>query len=235
MLAKIKTKKLVAKGTLLVEFDLLGQTVNFQPGQFFFITLQAMPYTDERGNRRHFTIVNSPTKNDILSFTTRLRESAFKKTIKELPNGSEVEVGPIKGNFILPAKTIFPLVFVAGGIGITPYLSMLRFIKDKKLPYDITLLYSNPDEESAAYLEELKSLEKEIPRFRLVLTMTKQDSWQGEKRRIDGEFVKKYLSDYRHRQFFIAGPPAMVEGTKKELLHLGIGEEKIKTENFTGY
>lgn len=234
MKAKIKQKKVIAKGTLLVEFELVNEEIDFQPGQFFFVTLPKLFYPDERGDRRHFTIINSPKQKNTLSFATRLRDSGFKKTLEKLPLETVVEVGPIRGSFVLP-KDQANLVFIAGGIGITPYIAMLKYISDFNLNYKITLLYSNSDEESTAFLEELKKLENSLANFKLVLTMTQQDSWPAEKGRIDSQLVKKYLSDYENKLFFVSGPPAMVEATKKELLSLGIKEENLKSENFTGY
>lgn len=118
MRAKIKQKKEVAKETLYVELDLLSQEVSFKPGQYFFVTLLNTPYTDEgKDPVHHFTIVNSPHQKGILSFTTRMRDSAFKKSLKEMLVGSEINVDKIGGDFVLPDDASLPLVFTALGIG----------------------------------------------------------------------------------------------------------------------
>jgi ferredoxin-NADP reductase len=104
--ARIKEKIEVAEKTLLVDFDLLGTEFPFRPGQYFHIRLIAPPYDDDRGSKRHFTIVNSPTERGIVRLTTRLRDSAFKRSLRELPAGTEVEVGKIRGEeFVLPDGT----------------------------------------------------------------------------------------------------------------------------------
>jgi len=116
--ARIKEKQEVAKGTLLVTFDLLGQEVEFKPGQYFWVTLLDPPYEDDKGPRRHITVVTSPNERGVLGLCTRLRDTAFKRSLAELPVGAEVDVEEPKGNFLLPEETDQRYVFIAGGIGI---------------------------------------------------------------------------------------------------------------------
>ena len=139
MRARIKEKREVAKGTLFVVFDLLGAEVDFCPGQYFWVTLLDPPHDDEKGARRHISVATSPTERGVIGFCTRLRDSAFKRSLAELPVGAEVEVEPPKGTFVLPEDASRPLVFVAGGIGITAFRSMLRYIQDKGLSHRVTL------------------------------------------------------------------------------------------------
>lgn len=235
MEAKIKEKKEIANGTLLVTYDLLGQKPEFKAGQYFFVTLPNLHYQDERGNRRHFSIVNSPNEKGILTMATRLTDSGFKKTLKELELGSRVNVGPIAGLFVLPQITERPLVFIAGGIGITPFMSMLKFVKEENLPIKITLIYSNKDQNSTAFLEDLKDLERENHNLKLVLTMTSDSNWNQEKRRIDSQFIKDYSSNLNNPFYYVVGPPLMVEAIVEALNKAGVSNIDIKIENFTGY
>lgn len=236
MRARIKEKQEVAKGTLLVTFDIEGEHVEFRPGQYFFVTLPEVGYEDERGLRRHITVVTSPNEHGVLGLATRMRDSAFKRTLAELPVGTEVEVEPPKGDFALPEETSRPFVFVAGGIGITVFRSMLRYISEEGLPHRVTLIYSNRDRESTAFLDELQALEKENPNLRLVLTMTQDAGWDGETRKVDAELFKDYLVDELDQYtFLIAGPPAMVEGIQKELDEAGVKEEHVIAQRFSGY
>lgn len=227
MTGKIADKKEVAMGTLQVTFQ-VGEQFSFKPGQYIFVTLKNAPYPDDRGNRRHFSIVNSPDEKGIITIATRLRDSGFKKSLKEFPVGTEVELGPISGSFILPEETSRPLVFIAGGIGITPYISMLRYVKNHNLNYQITLLYSNRDQASTAYFEE-------VQKFKSILTMTEDPAWAGEKRRIDAKFIKEYFPQVNANTYFVVGPPPMVEAVQKALQEAGVNLENIKIENFTGY
>jgi ferredoxin-NADP reductase len=234
--ALIKEKQEVAKGTLLVTFDLLGEEMDFRPGQYFHVTLPNIGDDDDKGLRRHITLVTSPNEKGVVGFATRMRDSAFKRTLRELPVGSEVEVEPPKGRFGLPEDASRPLVFVAGGIGITVFRSMLRFIHEEQLPYRVTLIYSNRDRASTAFLDEMRKLEQALPDFRLVLTMTQDPSWEGETRKVDGEFVKDYLDDDLNRYtFLIAGPPAMAEGVQAALQEAGVRDENVIVERYSGY
>jgi ferredoxin-NADP reductase len=234
--ARINGKEEVAKGTLLVTFDLLGEEVEFRPGQYFFVTLPSLGDEDEKGLRRHITVVTSPNERGVLGFATRMRDSAFKRTLRALPVGTEVDVEPPKGKFALPDETSRPLVFVAGGIGITVFRSMLRYIDEERLPYRVTLIYSNRDVESTAFLDELRELERTLPDFRLVLTMTQDAGWDGETRKVDGEFVEEHIEgDLNAYTFLVAGPPGMTEGVQSALREAGVRDEHVIAERYSGY
>jgi ferredoxin-NADP reductase len=234
--ARVTEKREVAKGTLLVLFDLLGQEVEFTPGQYFFVTLLDPPYDDERGARRHFSVVTSPNERGALGFCTRLRDSAFKRSLVELPVGAEAEVEEPKGSFVLPEDTSQTYVFLAGGIGITVFRSMLRYIAEEGLPHRITLIYSNRDQESTPFLDELSELEQTRDTFQLVLTMTEDPSWSGEARRIGPELLRDHLADdLGSYAYLVAGPPAMVDGVVKTLHAVGVPEERVSADRFSGY
>lgn len=235
MRATIKSKKEVAKGTLLVVFDLFGREVDFRPGQYFWVTLVDPPYDDEKGPRRHITVVTSPTERGVLGLCTRLRDSAFKRSLSELPVGAEVDVEEPKGSFVLPEETDRSYVFIAGGIGITVFRSMLRFIADEGLPYRVTLIYSNRDRESAAFLDELAELDRALPDLTLVLTMTQDPGWDGETRRIDADFLGDHLGEPAAFTYLIAGPPPLVEAVSETLSAVGVPEEQILSQRFSGY
>ena len=236
MQAKVKEKREVAKGTLMVVFDLLGEEVDFTPGQYFWVTLLDPPYEDEKGPRRHITVVTSPNDRGVLGLATRLRDSAFKRSLAELAVGADVEVEQPKGNFLLPEDASQPYVFIAGGIGITVFRSMLRYIAEEGLPHRVTLVYSNRDRESTAFLEELQELESALPNLRLVLTMTDDPDWEGETRRIDAEMLRDHLDgELDAFTYLIAGPPKMVEAVEEILSGEGVPEDKIRPERFSGY
>jgi ferredoxin-NADP reductase len=236
MRALIQEKQEVAKGTLLVTFDLLGEEVDFEPGQYFFVTLPDVGHRDEKGLRRHITVVTSPNEKGVLGLATRMRDSAFKRSLADLPVGAEVDVERPKGSFVLPGDTSRPLVFVAGGIGITVFRSMLRYIEEERLPYHVTLIYSNRDRESTAFLDELRELEHSLPHFRLILTMTQDPGWEGETRKVDGAFVKDHLGEDLNRYaFLVAGPPGMAEGVQEALTEAGVHDENVTAERYSGY
>jgi ferredoxin-NADP reductase len=236
MQARIKEKREVAKGTLLVTLDLLGEEVEFEPGQYFWVTLPDAGDDDDKGLRRHITVVTSPNDKGVLGFATRLRDTAFKRTLQKLEVGDEVDAEAPKGDFGLPPDTERPLVFVAGGIGITVFRSMLLWIAEERLPYRVTLLYSNRDRESTAFLDELVELERQLPGLRVVPTMTQDDGWDGERRKIDAQFLRDHVDgDLNGSTYLVAGPPGMAEGVQAALAEAGVDEENVLAEGYSGY
>ena len=235
MKATIKEKREVAKGTLFVTFDLGGEDVDFEPGQYFWVELLDPPYDDEKGPRRHITVVTSPTEKGVLGLATRIRDTAFKRSLAEMPEGAPVDVEQPKGSFVLPEDTSKQYAFIAGGIGITPFRSMLRYIADKGLDYDITLVYSNRDVESTAFLDELKELESVVPRCRVLFTMTDDPSWEGDKRMLDAEVLGELLGDLESFHFMIAGPPPMAKSVEGSLFEAGLSEDQVQSDSFSGY
>ena len=236
MRALVKEKREVAKGTLLAVFELQGDGVDFRPGQYFWVELRDRGYEDEKGLRRHISVVTSPTERGVLGLCTRLRDTAFKKTLAELEVGDEVDVEQPKGDWQLPEDTSREYVFVAGGIGITVFRSMLRYIRDTGEPYRVTLVYSNRDRESTPFLDELQELEGALPGFRLVLTMTQDEGWEGETRYIGADLLRDHLDgELAGYTYLIAGPPPMVEAVTQALADAGVPEEQLLPDRFSGY
>jgi NAD(P)H-flavin reductase len=236
MRAKIKEKREVAKGTLMVVFDLLGEEVDFRAGQYFWVTLTDPPYDDEKGPRRHISVVTSPNERGVLGLCTRLRDTAFKRSLAELPVGADADVEHPKGDFLLPEETDRPFVFIAGGIGITVFRCMLRYITEEGLPHRVTLVYSNRDRESTAFLDELIQLERDNPNLRVVLTMTDDEGWDGESRHIDADLLRDHLTeDLSSFRYLVAGPPGMVEAMVETLQQAGIPDEQVQAGRFSGY
>jgi ferredoxin-NADP reductase len=161
MKATVAEKREVAKGTLFVRFA-VADYPDYRPGAYFWVELPNRGHEDEKGLRRHISLATSPTESGVVGLATRLRDSAFKRTLAELEVGDKVQVEEPKGSFLLPEDMSKEYVFVAGGIGITVFRSMLRFIADRSLPYRVTLVYSNRDRESTAFLDELEEIEGRV-------------------------------------------------------------------------
>ncbi|MBI4079530.1 MAG: FAD-dependent oxidoreductase [Candidatus Levybacteria bacterium] len=234
MRATIQERKEIAKGTIEVTFA-LDQKAQFLAGQYAFVTLQNPPFSDTRGNRRHFSISNSPHKNNCIIIATRIGKSAFKRSLRKIPIGTAVEIGPIAGAFTLPNTPNRPLVFLVGGIGITPFMSMLRFVDEEKRDDYISLFYANKECASAAYFSELQEKTKTIKHFQFIPTFTQDPTWEGEKRRIDASFVKQYIKDVQKPLYYIVGSVVMVSAMYEVVTSFGVLPEQIKRENFTGY
>jgi ferredoxin-NADP reductase len=234
MRATVAEKREVAKGTLLVLFAVDGYP-DYRPGSYFWVELPNRGLDDEKGLRRHISLVTSPTEEGVVGLATRLRDTAFKQTLAELEVGDEVEVEEPKGSFLLPEETGGEYVFVAGGIGITVFRSMLRYIADEGLPYRITLVYSNRDSESAAFRDELEELERRIDGLRVVLVMTDEEEWEGERRRLDADVLGELVGGLEGKQFLVAGPPEMAQAVADSLLSAGLPEERVLADKFSGY
>ena len=234
MRALVKETREVAQGTLLVVFDLQGEEVDFRPGQYFWVELPNRGYEDEKGLRRHISVVTSPTERGVLGLCTRLRDTAFKKTLAELQVGDEVEVEQPKGDWVLPEDTSPHYVFVAGGIGITVFRCMLRYIADTGEPYRVTLVYSNRDRAGTPFLDELQALT--LPDFQLVLTMTEDEGWEGESRYVSAELLSDHLDgELADHTYLVAGPPAMVEAVTGQLSAAGVPDDQVLPDRFSGY
>jgi len=232
--ATVAEKREVAKGTLLVLFSVDGYP-EYRPGHYFWVELPDRGHQDEKGLRRHISLVTSPSEPGVVGLATRLRDSAFKRTLAALAVGDGVEVEEPKGSFLLPDDTSAEYVFVAGGIGITVFRSMLRYIADEQLPYRVTLVYSNRDRGSAPFLEELTELERRISGLNVILTMSDDPSWEGETRRIDEAMLRDRLGELERRTFLVAGPPLMAKGIETMLHAAGVPAERVLTDSFSGY
>lgn len=227
----------VAERTMAFRFEKpLGWT--FKAGQFVDMTLINPPETDAHGDTRSLSIASAPSE-DMLMIATRLRGTAFKRTLQTLSQGAEVQgEGPF-GNLTLHTNAARPAVFLSGGIGITPIRSILVEAARQKLPHRIFLFYSNRRPEDAPFLEELAALERENPRYRLVATMTKPEesrrAWPGETGYITRDVLAKYLKDASSAIYYITGPGRMVAGLRTVLHDAGVDDDDIRTEEFTGY
>lgn len=235
MRARIAEKREVAEGTLFVVFD-VPEEVDFIPGQYFWVELPDRGFSDERGLRRHVSVATSPTEDGVLGLATRLRDSAFKQTLAALDVGDEVDVEQPKGDFHLPEETDRPYAFVAGGIGISVFRCMLRYIADRGLPHRVTLVYSNRDRSATAFLDELEEIEESATGVRVVLTMTDDPEWEGETRLVDEAMLRDVLGEeFDGTTFLVAGPPGMVDGVVESLEAAGLPEDQIRPDRFSGY
>lgn len=211
--------------------------LEYLPGQFMNWIYDNQPLTDKKGNRRSMSFASSPTESDI-KMAMRISDTAYKQSLLTAPIGTQFTVIGPAGKFILPTDTSKEYVFIAGGIGITPFRSMLKYIHDKKLPYKATLLYSNLCMAAASYLGELKAMEKDTPGFRLVCTMTGEKvvepEWDGRCGIISEQMIREEVPDVVKPIYMIVGPPGMVEAMAKLLETLQVPKEHIVIEKFTG-
>jgi ferredoxin-NADP reductase len=227
----------VAEGTMTFTLE-KPEGFTYKAGQSIDLFLINPPETDAEGNKRAYSLSSAPDDPDLL-IATRMRDTAFKRVLKSLPPGTELRLEGPFGEMTLHEDTTRPAVFLAGGIGITPFYSMARNAATHQLPHRITLFYSNRRPEDAAFLTELQDLPTENTNFTFVGTMTDMEhstkEWKGETGYITTEMLEKYVSLADHSVFYMAGPPSMVAAMRTMLNGVGISNDDIRTEEFTGY
>ena len=232
---KLRSKKEVASGTMAFHFD-KPAGFTFKAGQFADFTLIEPSETDAEGNTRGFSL-GAPYEEEII-FTTRMRDTAFKRNLKNMAIGTEVIFDGAFGSFALHNNTKIPAVFLSGGIGITPVRSIILQATQDKTAHQIFLFYANKTPKDAAYLEELTAAQKANANFKLVASMTNIDGskdWKGETGFFTKEMLKKYIGDLSQPIYYISGPASMVTSIRKTLNEAGIDDDNIRTEEFSGY
>lgn len=232
---KLGSRKKVASNTMTFHFS-KPDGFTFKAGQYADYTLIEPSETDAEGNTRGFSL-GAPYEEEII-FTTRMRDTAFKQNLKEMPTGTEVIFDGAYGSFTLQNNTKTPAVFLSGGIGITPMRSIILQATHDKTAHKISLFYANKTLQDAAYLDELKAAEKENPNFKFIPSMTDKDNsknWKGETGYFTKEMLQKYIGDLSAPIYYISGPASMVKSIRKTLDEAGIDSDNIRTEEFSGY
>jgi len=213
----------------------IKEDVDFKPGQFFFVTIKI----DGVERTKHFSFSNSPTEKGYVEFTKRITDSEFSKALNRLKIGDWARLKMPYGSFIFGGE-YKKIAFLSGGIGITPIRSICKFATDSMLPTDMVLLYGNNREEDIIFRQDLDNMQSVNKNLRIVYTLTSSDIdrkiWKGRTGYIDDTMIKEEMPDYTERIFYICGPPRMVESLINILRNkLSVQQDKIRTENFSGY
>lgn len=209
--------------------------LTFLPGQYMEWTLANVPY-DNRGNRRSFTIASSPTEQVVhLGIKYYDPASMFKYTLAQLKPGDTVYASQLSGNFTLSGNEHKKLVFVAGGIGITPFRSMVKYLSDKQIHADILLLYLVGDPAEFAYMTEFRAAAAYGVRVIPIVTRTDYAAPNIVSGKLSPAMIQQLVPDYQQRLFYISGPNVMVHSTSEYLRELGVPHSNIKTDHFSGY
>jgi ferredoxin-NADP reductase len=228
----------VAEGTMAFVFD-RPNGFDFAAGQYVNVILPNPPHSDAEGNRRTFSIASPPHEAAALWVVTRMTGSAMKRSLAEVGLGTPIEILGPAGSFTLHQDASVPAVFIAGGIGITPFRSMVHDAVRRRLPHRITLIYSNRNPQGAAFHEELNQLVKTCPSLTYVPTMTQADksipAWSGERRYVNADFLRDHVGDLTVPIFYLAGPPGLVTGLAKVVIEAGGDPSHVHAEEFSGY
>jgi ferredoxin-NADP reductase len=235
--SRLREKENLAEGTMGFYFA-KPEGFQFKAGQYVDMTLIDPAETDAEGNIRSFSIASAP-ENERLLIATRMRDTAFKRVMRMAPLDLEVNMEGPMGSFTLHNNSAKPAVFLAGGIGITPFSSIVRHAAHAKLPHKLYLFYSNRRPEDAAFMSILQELEKENPNFKFIPSMSEMNKsaqkWNGETGFINREMLVRHLPNLQGPIYYIAGPPAMATAMRQMLIVAGVDEDDVRTEEFSGY
>lgn len=214
------------------------EKLQFLPGQYMEWTLEH-PNPDTRGNRRYFTIVSSPTENELrLGIKFYSQGSSFKNTLINIGHDVPIVATQLAGDFTLPKDEKQKLVFIAGGIGITPFRSIIKYLVDVNEKRDIVLLYANKRSSDIVYKNIFDEAEKKLG-IKTIYALSDENqipkNWTGKVGRIDEKMMREEIPDFQERIFYLSGPHSMVSAFEKTLLDMGIAKNKIKIDFFPGY
>lgn len=218
-------------------FDLGGRTLDYKPGQYASAKLDGVE--DPRGTTRPFTLSSSPTENSSVAITTRISgRSPFKERLAALRAGEEVELRAPMGAFTL--DTSRPAVMLAGGIGITPFRSMIRYAADQAFDLPILLLYSSRTPAEIVFKAELDEIARTRRNIRVTYTVTRpdgaQERWDGRTGRFGADDVRAAADGLGQPFYYVCGSEAMVEGMTRLLSEeLRVAPADIRSEEFPGY
>lgn len=245
LVLRLKEKIQIAEDTYDFVFNPLAggdKKFSYSPGQYMEWTL-GHKNPDSRGNRRYFTLASSSTEENVrigVKFYPNL--SSFKKEFSKMEAGSEIVASQLAGDFTLPNPPVAgsnkKLVFMAGGIGITPFRSMIKYLLDKGECRDVILFYSNKTSPDIAYREIFQEAFQKLG-IKTIYVLTDTENipvgWRGKVGFIDEQMIRKEVPDFKERIFYISGPHSMVDAFEKTLKNMGIPGNQIQTDYFPGY
>lgn len=207
---------------------------DYKPGQYIEMTLPH-GHADSRGLRRYFTLASSPTEPHLhLGVRYYPDGSSFKKALLE-PSEHDMAFGQVGGDFVMPRDHSKKLAFIAGGIGVTPFRSMIKYLSDMGEHRDVALLYAERSEQDIAYAEVFEEARQKVGARTTYLLEGPSNLANSTQGRVTPELVTSLLPDYKDRIFYISGPQPMVRGVKQMLQELGVAHHNIKTDYFFGY
>lgn len=209
----------------------IANRVRFRPGQYLSISLKP-----EAELTRFLTISSSPTEEGYLEVTKRITQSRFSQALNQIEPGCQVSITYPMGKFTFEGE--YPKVaMLCGGIGITPLRSICRYAVDKQLGTNICLLYGNRTLEEVAFKSEFDEMRQANPHLKVVHCLSRAGAdWSGRRGHIDAALIREEVPDYLERQFYLCGPPAMVDAMTEMLRNeLHCSEPQVTTEGFTGY
>jgi ferredoxin-NADP reductase len=235
--ARFTSSEFIADGTKAFHFE-RPAGFNFKAGQAIDLVLPATSVNDVQLARHTFSIVSAPHEN-CLTIATRMRDSPFKQAMNTLSEGADVGLDGPFGSLTLHSNRQRPAIFIAGGIGITPFVSILRQAAKEQLAQKFILIYSNRRPEDAAFLAEFQAHKEQMPNLQFIPTMTQisqsKQTWSGKTGQIDAGILKQAIAGQLAPIYYLAGPPTFVETMQDLLNENGVEDDDIRSEGFYGY
>ncbi len=204
--------------------------IEFIPGQYCLLSIVGDEYPDDS---KPFTFASSPEK-DFVEFTVK-KIGEFTSALHELKEGETLEIGKPRGKSLNFDESVEKdVVFIAGGSGITPFISAIRYSIDKDLKNDITLFFSNREYRDIIFKTELRHIYEDYSRINVINTLTheKEDHWDGETGLIDREMVERYVDDVKEKLWYVCGPPPMIDSMEEILESMGVPSSSIRFEKW---
>jgi len=215
----------------------LDKPISYQPGQYMEFTLPHKK-PDERGSRRYFTLASSPTEQTLrLGIKIYPQGSTFKQALQAMTATTPFAAAQLGGDFVLPTDPTRKLAFIAGGIGVTPFRSMIKYLVDTNDPRDVTLLYSERNVAELAYGDVFAAAQAKL-QTKVVYTLTDPNTLVPADMHagvITPELIMAEVPDYRERLFYVSGPHSMVKAMQAVLKAIGVSEHNVKVDFFPGY
>lgn len=232
---KLKEKFRISPDTFVFNFGKI-ENFNFIPGQYMEWTLPHKG-VDARGNRRYFSIASAPSEDLMITVKFYEPSSSYKKALLNITPDQKVIASSLSGDFVLPANSAMPVAFIAGGVGIAPFRSIIQDLIEKKQQVNIVLLFANRKKEDILFADLFEKA-KEIG-VRTIYTLTDEGSihsdWTGERGRISIDMIERQIPDFKNRIFYLSGPAPMVKAYEATLSSMGIPNNKIVVDYFPGY
>lgn len=226
-------KELVADNTMAFHFT-KPEGFTYLAGQYGDFTLIHPPEIDEEGPKRTFSLASAPFEPELM-ITTRLRDTAFKRTLQKMQEGGKIAFEGPFGSLALPKTTERPIVFLTGGIGATLVRSMLTQAAHDHAPHKLIFLYSNHTTKDAVFMDAFDELASQNQNFTFVPTMTDDPNWSGEHGVITIDMLQKYVGDIMNPLYFLSGPGGMVGSMRRMLMAAGVDRTLIRSDLFVGY
>lgn len=207
------------------------QELTYKPGQYFFITIKQ----GDKELTHHFSFSSSPTEKDHFEFTKKFTDHEYSMALKAAKVGDWARIDAPYGQFTFEGEHP-KIALLAGGIGITPFISICKNATDKRLNSKIILFYGCRTENDIAFKQELEKMQEQNKNLNIIFMINEASSqWKGATGVINAEMIKNELPDYNDNLFYVCGPPPMVKAMETLIESIGLPKTQLKLEYFTGY